>query len=73
MLRKLWTQWLVLARKIGKFQSRIILTVFYFVIVTPFGLGVRLFADPLRIRRALPVRNRLESPVTKRRGPDCRP
>ena len=45
------TGWLVLARKIGQFQSRIILTVFYFVFVTPFGLGVRFFADPLHIKR----------------------
>ncbi len=51
MLRKLWSHWLTLARKIGQFQSRIILTLFYFVFVTPFGLGVRLLADPLHIRR----------------------
>ena len=51
MLRDLWNRWLVLAQKIGKFQSRIVLTLVYFVIVLPFGLGVRLFADPLRIRR----------------------
>ncbi len=51
MLRKLWSHWLTLARKIGQFQSRIILTLFYFVFVTPFGLGVRLFADPLHIKR----------------------
>jgi len=51
VLRDLWNRWLVLAQKIGKFQSRIVLTVVYFVIVLPFGLGVRLLADPLRIRR----------------------
>ncbi len=51
MLRDLWNRWLVLAQKIGKFQSRIVLTVVYFVFVWPFGLGVRLFADPLHVRR----------------------
>ena len=51
MLRDLWNRWLVLAQKIGKFQSRIVLTVVYFVFVLPFGLGVRLFADPLHVRR----------------------
>lgn len=51
MLRNLWSHWLTLARKIGQFQSRIILTLFYFVFVTPFGLAVRLFADPLHVRR----------------------
>lgn len=51
MFRDLWNRWLVLAQKIGKFQSRVILTLVYFVVVLPFGLGVRLFGDPLRIRR----------------------
>jgi len=55
VLRKLWDRWMVLARKIGKFQSRILLTFFYFVIVLPFGLAVRLFADPLHIRRHRPA------------------
>ena len=55
MLRKLWDRLMVLARKIGKFQSRILLTFFYFVIVLPFGLAVRLFADPLHIRRHRPA------------------
>lgn len=50
MLRKLWSHWLTLARKIGQFQSRIILTLFYFVFVTPFGLALRLVADPLHMR-----------------------
>ncbi|MER2598422.1 MAG: hypothetical protein ABTQ73_02765 [Caldilineales bacterium] len=49
-MRKLWSRWMILARKIGQFQSRIILTLFYFIIVAPFGLGVRLFADPLHTR-----------------------
>jgi hypothetical protein len=51
VLRDLWNRWLVLAQKIGKFQSRVILTVVYFSVVLPFGLGVRLFADPLHFRR----------------------
>jgi hypothetical protein len=51
LLRKLWSHWLVLAYKIGQFQSRIILTLFYFILVTPFGLVTRIFTDPLHIRR----------------------
>jgi len=47
LLRELWNRWLTLAKKIGNFQSRVILTVFYFLIVTPFGLLVRIFSDPL--------------------------
>lgn len=48
MLRTLWNRWLPLAHQIGTFQSRILLTLFYFFIVTPFGLAVRLGMDPLQ-------------------------
>lgn len=50
MLRILWRRWLDLAHKIGNFQARIVLTVFYFLILTPFGLLVRLFSDPLHCK-----------------------
>jgi hypothetical protein len=54
-MRKLWkgfiAWWMPLAEAIGHFMNRLILSVFYFVIVLPFGLGVRLFSDPLRIKK----------------------
>ncbi len=50
MLRQLWLRWKVLATKIGNFQGRVILTLFYFVFVTPLGVVIRLFADPLHIK-----------------------
>jgi hypothetical protein len=51
LFRQLWSKWKALAARIGNFQGRIILTVFYFVFVTPLGLAVRLFSDPLHIKR----------------------
>ena len=39
-----------IAGVIGDFQSRVVLSLFYFVVVLPFGLVVRVFGDPLRIR-----------------------
>lgn len=51
MLRKLWESWKRVAHVIGNFQARLLLTILYLVLVLPFGLAVRLFADPLRIRR----------------------
>ena len=51
VLRGLWERFKVVARIIGNFQSRVLLTVFYFVILAPFGFGVRLFADPLGLTR----------------------
>ena len=49
-LKNLWGAWKRLARKIGNFQARVILTVLYAVVVLPFGLLVRLFSDPLHIK-----------------------
>jgi len=49
MLRRLWERWKRIAHTIGVWQSRVLLNVFYYVILAPFGLGVRLLADPLAI------------------------
>jgi hypothetical protein len=51
ILRQAWERFKVIARIIGNFQSRVLLTLFYFVILAPFGLGVRLFGDPLGLKR----------------------
>lgn len=52
MLRRLWQAWKRLAHAIGNFQARVLLTLFYGVLILPLGVIVRLFADPLRIRRS---------------------
>lgn len=51
MFKNLWSRWKAIATRIGNFQARVILSLFYFLIVTPFGLAVRLLADPLQIRQ----------------------
>ncbi len=51
MLRRLWQFQKRLAHRIGSFQARVILTIFYAVLVFPFGMAVRFLADPLRIKR----------------------
>jgi len=50
-LRRLWAAWTRLAHKIGNFQARVLLTVLYALFVLPFGIIVRVFADPLRIKK----------------------
>jgi len=50
-LKRVWQAWTRLAHKIGNFQARVLLTVLYGVLVLPFGIIVRLFADPLRIKK----------------------
>jgi hypothetical protein len=52
--RRLWEGWKRIARKIGDFQARALMTLFYFVILGPMALGVRWCADPLAIKAATP-------------------
>ena len=50
-LKRAWQAWKKIAHKIGNFQARVLLTIFYGVLVFPFGIATRLVADPLRIKR----------------------
>ncbi len=51
MLQRLWQHWKVIAYTIGTFQSRVLLNVFYVLILAPFALTVKWLSDPLRIKR----------------------
>jgi hypothetical protein len=49
-IKKLWLRWENFSKRMGSFQSRIILSLFYFIFVTPFALGLKIFSDPLKIK-----------------------
>jgi hypothetical protein len=49
-LKKLWSSWKSFSKRMGSFQTRIIFSFFYFIFVTPFALGVKIFSDPLKIK-----------------------
>lgn len=53
-LKRFWLVWKRVARAIGDLQARVLLTVFYFVILTPFALLVRWRRDPLAIKGGAP-------------------
>ena len=46
----LWLKWKDLTGRTANFQSRLVLSYFFFLFVTPFGLAVKIFGDPLRIK-----------------------
>jgi hypothetical protein len=46
----LWNTWKAFARRMGNYQSRVLMAFIYFVIVLPFGLAVTHLSDPLGIR-----------------------
>ena len=50
-LKKLWAAWKRIAHRIGDFQARVLLTLIYALLVLPFGLGTRLFADSLKTKK----------------------
>ncbi len=46
-----WPQWKSFGHFLGDWLGRVVLTIFYFTVFVPFGLGVRLFGDPLHIKK----------------------
>ena len=51
MLKRAWQAWKEFGHKVGNFQARVLLTVFYGVLMLPFGMAARWWSDPLRIKR----------------------
>ena len=49
-LRSAWERWKKIARAIGVVQTRILMVVFYFVLVLPLGLVMRMRGDPLHLK-----------------------
>lgn len=60
VFRRGWESWKEIAGFIGAFQTRVVLTAFYFTVAVPFGFLARLI-DPLALRR-----HRLDSNWTRR-------
>ena len=52
LAKRAWQRWTVIAHIIGNFHARVLLSLFYFVIVPPFALIVKLAKDPLQLRLA---------------------
>jgi hypothetical protein len=47
----LWGEWKSLAFRMGNFQGRLILLLFYFTILIPFGIINSIFRDPLNLKK----------------------
>ncbi len=45
-----WQRWKIINEIIGDLHARGITVLFYFSVLVPFGLGVRLLSDPLCLR-----------------------
>ena len=50
LAQAIWQRWKKFGRKVGDIQARLLLSLLYFTIFTPFALVVRWFCDPLSIK-----------------------
>lgn len=46
-LKKFWRAWMRFGHFMGDMVGRVVMTLFYFTILLPFGVIVTLFSDPL--------------------------
>jgi len=51
LLKSFWKKWLKIAKVIGNFQAQVLFTIFYFLVLFPVGIGMRLFSDPLTLKK----------------------
>jgi hypothetical protein len=50
VIKNFWHGWKAFGQFMGDWVARVVLTIFYFTVLVPFGIGVRLFGDPLHIK-----------------------
>lgn len=55
ILRLATARFTIITGIIGDWQGRAIAFAFYFTVLVPFGIGSRLFTDPLRLRDERPT------------------
>ncbi len=53
-VKRLWERWKRVGKRIGDFQARLLLSVFYYVVFAPFAIAVRWLSDPLAIKDGAP-------------------
>lgn len=49
-LKRAWHQWVTLSKEAGAFQGRVVLSLFYFIVVSPIAMTVKKLSDPLGIK-----------------------
>ena len=49
-LKQLWRGWMRFGHFMGDIVGRVVMTLFYFTLLLPFGLIITLFGDPLDMK-----------------------
>ena len=50
LLKNLWRGWMRFGHFMGDIVGRVVMTLFYFTLLLPFGLVITLFGDPLDMK-----------------------
>ena len=48
-IKKFWEKWKIFGHKVGNFQARLILSLFYFIVICPFAVVIKFGSRPLRL------------------------
>ena len=51
LLKRLWHRWTGFSKRMGSFQSRVMLSFFFVIIVSPAAVLIKVLGDPLSIKR----------------------
>ena len=54
-IKKFWEKWKIFGHKVGNFQARLILSLFYFIVICPFAVVVKFGSKPLRLKICTPL------------------
>jgi hypothetical protein len=63
IFRAAWERWQIIGRINGDYIARFVANLFYFTILVPFAIGVKLFTDPLELRRTAASHWKERNPV----------
>ncbi len=50
-VKRIWHRWKGFSKRMGSFQSRVMLSFFFFIFISPAALMIKVLADPLRIKK----------------------
>ena len=71
-LKKLWRGWMRFGHFMGDIVGRVVMTLFYFTLLLPFGVIITLFGDPLDMKHKTKRRRGMRAPraigIWKKRG-----
>jgi hypothetical protein len=54
VIQTAWKRWKIINKAVGEFYARAISVFFYFSVLVPFAAGVRIFSDPLNVKKTQP-------------------